>query len=171
MIKERIFTLVTELLCGKQALSDSVLGPSIYFLTWGFDRIYTKKLSWERMACKAVWSPPHIPCVQWGHSADHCTLTSLTTGLSTLISGLHYSFLYCLPVGVFPDSKVYGSKMGPTLGQQDPDGPHVGPMNLAIWVVIDMRKVCWKLLLNSRINQYQGPYTVLLGELSTSGMN
>ena len=24
--------------------------------------------------------------------------------------------------------------MGPTWGQQDPGGPHVGPMNLAIWV-------------------------------------
>ena len=23
--------------------------------------------------------------------------------------------------------------MGPTWGQQDPGGPHVGPMNLAIW--------------------------------------
>ena len=26
--------------------------------------------------------------------------------------------------------------MGPTWGQQDPGGPHVGPMNLAIWVVM-----------------------------------
>ena len=24
--------------------------------------------------------------------------------------------------------------MGPTWGRQDPGGPHVGPMNLAIWV-------------------------------------
>ena len=27
--------------------------------------------------------------------------------------------------------------MGPIWGRQDPDGPHVGPMNLAIWDVID----------------------------------
>ena len=26
--------------------------------------------------------------------------------------------------------------MGPTWGRQDPGGPHVGPMNLAIWVII-----------------------------------
>ena len=32
-----------------------------------------------------------------------------------------------------PDSKVHGANMGPTWGQQDPDGPHVGNMNLAIW--------------------------------------
>ena len=35
-----------------------------------------------------------------------------------------------------PDSKVHGAHMGPTWDQQDPGGPHVGPMNLAIWGVI-----------------------------------
>ena len=32
-----------------------------------------------------------------------------------------------------PDSKVHGDNMGPIWGWQDPGGPHVGPMNLAIW--------------------------------------
>ena len=32
-----------------------------------------------------------------------------------------------------PDSKVHGATMGPNWGRQDPGGPHVGPMNLAIW--------------------------------------
>ena len=32
-----------------------------------------------------------------------------------------------------PDSKVHGGNMGPIWGRQDPGGPHVGPMNLAIW--------------------------------------
>ena len=32
------------------------------------------------------------------------------------------------------DSKVHGAKMGPISGQQDPGGPHVGPMNFVIWV-------------------------------------
>ena len=31
-----------------------------------------------------------------------------------------------------PDSKVYGTNMGPTWGRQDLGGPHVGPMNFAI---------------------------------------
>ena len=31
-----------------------------------------------------------------------------------------------------PDSKVYGANMGPTWVLSAPDGPHVGPMNLAI---------------------------------------
>ena len=29
---------------------------------------------------------------------------------------------------MFPDSKVHGANMGPIWGQQDPGGPHVGPM-------------------------------------------
>ena len=32
-----------------------------------------------------------------------------------------------------PDSKVPGANMGPIWGRQDPDGPHFGPMNFAIW--------------------------------------
>ena len=32
-----------------------------------------------------------------------------------------------------PDSRVHGANMGPIWGRQDPGGPHVGPMNFAIW--------------------------------------
>ena len=32
-----------------------------------------------------------------------------------------------------PDSKVHGANMGPTWVLSAPDGPHVGPVNLAIW--------------------------------------
>ena len=31
----------------------------------------------------------------------------------------------------FPDSKIHGAYMGPTWVLSAPDGPHVGPMNLA----------------------------------------
>ena len=34
----------------------------------------------------------------------------------------------------YPDSKVHGANMGPTWVLSAPDGPHVGPMNLAISV-------------------------------------
>ena len=36
---------------------------------------------------------------------------------------------------ILPDSKVHGANMGPIWGRQDPGGPHVGPMNFAIWSV------------------------------------
>ena len=32
-----------------------------------------------------------------------------------------------------PNSKVHRANMGPIWGRQDPDGPHIGPMNFAIW--------------------------------------
>ena len=32
-----------------------------------------------------------------------------------------------------PNSRVHGANMGPIGGRQDPGGPHVGPMNFAIW--------------------------------------
>ena len=33
-----------------------------------------------------------------------------------------------------PDSRVHGAKMGPTWGLSAPEGLHIGPMDLAIWV-------------------------------------
>ena len=33
-----------------------------------------------------------------------------------------------------PDNKVHGPNMGHIWGWQDPGGPHVGPMNFAVWV-------------------------------------
>ena len=38
-----------------------------------------------------------------------------------------------MPLTVIPDSKVHGANMGPIWGRQEPGGPHVGPMNFAIW--------------------------------------
>ena len=35
---------------------------------------------------------------------------------------------------MYPDSKFHGANIGPNLGRQDTGGPHVGPINLAIWV-------------------------------------
>ena len=36
-------------------------------------------------------------------------------------------------LGVSPDSKVHEANMGPSWGRQDPDGPHVGSIDFAIW--------------------------------------
>ena len=45
------------------------------------------------------------------------------------------STMYLVLMVTFPDSKVHGANMGLSWGRQDPGGPHVGPMNLAIWVL------------------------------------
>ena len=39
----------------------------------------------------------------------------------------------CRLFGANPDSKVHGANMGPIWGRQDPGGPHIDPMNFAIW--------------------------------------
>ena len=46
------------------------------------------------------------------------------------------------------DSKVQGANMGPIWGRQDPGGPHIGPMNLAIWVIAYWTLIRNKLLKN-----------------------
>ena len=46
-------------------------------------------------------------------------------------------------VQLHPDSKVHGANMGPTWGRQDPDGPHVGHMNLAIWAGLNDSTEVW----------------------------
>ena len=49
-----------------------------------------------------------------------------------------------------PDSKVHGANMGPIWILSVPEGPHVGPLNLAIWAVsqellkISIRKMSLK---------------------------
>ena len=37
------------------------------------------------------------------------------------------------PTELLRESTVHGANMGPIWGRQDPGGPHVGPMNFAIW--------------------------------------
>ena len=44
---------------------------------------------------------------------------------------------------MIPDSNVHGANMGPIWGWQDPDGPHVGPMNLAIWDIAHVTCETW----------------------------
>ena len=52
-----------------------------------------------------------------------------------------------------PDSKVHGANMGPIWGLQDPGGPHVGPMNFAIWEHITARRLygSWDVLYLSTV--------------------
>ena len=49
----------------------------------------------------------------------------------------HYGFYLLIP-----DSKIHSAHMGPIWGRQEPGGPHVGPMNVAIW---DLQNPSWLL--------------------------
>ena len=55
---------------------------------------------------------------------------------------MFYEYMYVLSkrdqawLGVNPDSKVHGANIGPIWGRQDPGGPQMGHVNLAIWKAI-----------------------------------
>ena len=48
-------------------------------------------------------------------------------------SSLAHKKGYC-PLHTYPDRKVHGANMGPTWVLSAPDGPHVVPINFAIWL-------------------------------------
>ena len=69
----------------------------------------------------------------------------------------------------FSDSKVHGANMGPILGRQVPGGPHVGPMNFAIWVVfliavlyttLNRIVTATECIENTARNGYRSPYGI-----------
>ena len=60
-----------------------------------------------------------------------------------------------IPSDSNPDSKVYGANMGPTSILSAPDGPHVGPINLAIredmWCILGLLCVIYEVNENHRV--------------------
>ena len=83
-----------------------------------------------------------ISVLPWTHF--HKVLTEINKYLiKENVSVWKQPFLSVLSVlawGMYPDSKVQGANMGAIWGRQDPGGPHVGPMNFAIWVVKSLAK-------------------------------
>ena len=66
------------------------------------------------------------------NSADKATFRNAIDSLPLAVHKISMcGFIYLV---AFPDSIINGDNMGPTWGRQDPGGPHVGPMNFAIWV-------------------------------------
>ena len=73
----------------------------------------------------------------------HCSLAIFSTLIQIRLNlfslspkskwGNYYKILHMSP---FPNSNVHGANMGPIWGLQDPGGPHVGPINVAMWVGI-----------------------------------
>ena len=47
-----------------------------------------------------------------------------------------YNFGVPFAILIIPDSKVHRANMGPTWDRQDPCGPHVGHVSLAIWGIL-----------------------------------
>ena len=75
-----------------------------------------------------AWACTQSPGPWWRHGME--TRSELFTLCEGKTAG---GFCSQSPGPADPDSKVHGANMGPTWGRQDPGGPHVGPMNFAIW--------------------------------------
>ena len=62
---------------------------------------------------------------------------------------------------IYPDSKAHVTNMGPIWGRQEPGGPHVGPVNFAIWVPRYKLKSLRKLNISRRLINYCANYFIL----------
>ena len=101
--------------------------------------------TWKWSASVSTWAGIYI------HSFLNVFYVQSIPLLSTLWQLLvlpgHQQNCYLLPC---PDCKVYGANMGPTWILSGPGGPHVGPMNLAIWVQCHYNAVSFLQYLHKR---------------------
>ena len=61
-------------------------------------------------------------------------MNDTSTGNLSSSSGVECSFFTKLNLHCYHEGKVNGANMGPIWGRQDSGGPHIGPMNIAIWI-------------------------------------
>ena len=82
---------------------------------------------WPHFCSNHVWSS------LWQWSLEISSVTAQYVFAGDVLCNMS-SPNRCLINHCCPDSKVHGANMRPIWGRHDPGGPHVGPMNLAIWV-------------------------------------
>ena len=97
------------------------------------------KTSWKDSQT-SIWQPNQITKQTHLHGPTHISITRpwIKVCVSSVCASKHFlvtafRMIWSCCYVRNPHSKVYGAYMGPTWGRQDPCGPHVGPMNLAIW--------------------------------------
>ena len=115
--------------------------------------VFSNNLYWhvfvtlsEGIYPKSITMMPHERHGISNHQHLDCLFISLLRLTTKNVESQHFWPL-CEknPVWKILESTVHGAHMGPIWGQQDPDGPHVDPMNLAIWDVFHSQmkqKVC-----------------------------
>ena len=86
----------------------------------------------ERPRAPAFWCIPFYDLLR-ALVHLHCDVTIGTETITTGCSCRSFK-------GDSPDGKGHWAIMWPIWGRQDPGGPHVGPMNFAIWVAMFKEK-------------------------------
>ena len=74
------------------------------------------------------WLSPEM--IEWNSTLQWVSVYEACIGITSLLKTERRVQELC------PDSKVHGANMGPIWGRQDPGGPHIGPMDFALWVVM-----------------------------------
>ena len=108
----------------------------IYARVSGLNRLITSCALWmcRRHLHRYMCTPPHIPVtVEPPYSRSICSNIHVPTGDIPYLAQESQVWNVVLIAWSIPNSKVRGANMGPIWDRQDPGGPHVGPMNLAIW--------------------------------------
>ena len=123
--------------------------PGFIALQWSssFDKKVRAKLSWRSPSLYTPWSlylscQPHPETsgrilgyfIRWFRSALMMNISvSIYIGCAVTFDSVYcYGTRINLTITV-PDSKVRGPTWGPSGGDRTQVGPHVGPMNFAIW--------------------------------------
>ena len=139
---------------------------------WGSRLLYSNEPAIELML-SSVWyclKPGPVFCLLLGVSSDYAQpITGQVTEVTCPVIGWTQSELtsskrqkmdpdipvvsllafHIIQMQHYPDSEVHGANMGPIWGRQDPGGPHVGPINFVIWVIINL---CIKIHIQSLSN-------------------
>ena len=113
----------------------------VYNAIWGNSTLFSVSLQWRHNGHDGVSNPSCLDCSLnqlfrcRSKKTSKLYVTGLCEGNPPVTGGFpsqRASNWKMLPFDVIPDSKVRGANMGPTWVLSAPDGPHVGPMNLAI---------------------------------------
>ena len=100
--------------------------------------IMVRKLGGFHWQPQNLWRTAKHQLLKWWTMIHSLVNWLFVFVISTLWTKLVWTIMRLLSFGPdehrkHPDSKVHRANMGPIWGQPDPAGPHVGPMNFAIW--------------------------------------
>ena len=100
-------------------------------LIWNLDKgipigFYARKLEFKLLFSQFLWKIYSIWIPQMAVKTQCLKIRGDNTNMRIRIYHTYHD------LGYNPDTKVHGANMGPIRVLSAPDGPHVGPMNLAI---------------------------------------